>query len=84
LLFRCLRVAGNADDVFGRLIAVGVVSFILFQVFVNIGVNIRLLPVTGVPLPLVSQGGSSLVTILGALGILQSVLGHRRRRRRRA
>jgi rod shape determining protein RodA len=83
LLFRCLRIADHADDAFGRLIAVGVMTFILFQVFVNIGVNIRLLPVTGVPLPLVSQGGSSLVTILGALGILQSVLGHRRRRRRR-
>ncbi len=84
MLFRCLRVADRADDTFGRLIAVGVMTFILFQVFVNIGVNIRLLPVTGVPLPLVSQGGSSLVTILAALGILQSVLGHRRRRRRRA
>jgi rod shape determining protein RodA len=82
LLFRCLRIAGVADDAFGRLVAVGVMAFILFQAFVNIGVNIRLLPVTGVPLPLVSQGGSSLVTILGALGILQSVLGHRRRRRR--
>jgi rod shape determining protein RodA len=82
LLFRCLRIAGLADDVFGRLICVGVMTFVLFQVFVNIGVNIRLLPVTGVPLPLVSQGGSSVVTILGALGILQSVLGHRRRRRR--
>lgn len=84
LLFRGLRVASRSDDAFGRLIAVGIVTFILFQVFVNIGVNIRLLPVTGVPLPLVSQGGSSLVTILGALGILQSVLGHRRRRRRHA
>lgn len=84
LLFRCLRIAGLADDVFGRLICVGVMTFVLFQVFVNIGVNIRLLPVTGVPLPLVSQGGSSVVTILGALGILQSVLGHRRRRRRSA
>jgi len=82
LLFRCVRVAGLADDVFGRLIAVGVAAFILFQVFVNIGVNIRLLPVTGVPLPLVSAGGSSLVTILAALGILQSILGHRRRRGR--
>ncbi len=80
LLFRCLRVAGMSDDVFGRLIAVGVVVFILFQVFVNIGVNIRLVPVTGVPLPLVSQGGSSLITILASLGILQSILGHRRRR----
>jgi rod shape determining protein RodA len=82
LLFRCVRVAGLADDVFGRLIAVGVAAFILFQVFVNIAVNIRLLPVTGVPLPLVSMGGSSLVTIMAALGILQSILGHRRRRGR--
>ena len=81
LLFRCLRVAGLADDVFGRLIAVGVVTFILFQVFVNIGVNIRLVPVTGVPLPLVSQGGSSLIAVLASLGLLQSILGHRRKRR---
>jgi rod shape determining protein RodA len=84
LLFRCIRVAGRADDSFGRLIAAGIAAFILFQVFVNIGVNIRLVPVTGVPLPLVSQGGSSLVTILASLGILQSILGHRRRRRRAA
>jgi len=83
LLFRCLRVAGLADDAFGRLIAVGVMVFILFQVFVNIGVNIRLVPVTGVPLPLVSQGGSSLITVLASLGILQSILGHRRKRGRR-
>lgn len=83
LLFRCLRVAGLADDAFGRLIAVGVMTFILFQVFVNIGVNIRLVPVTGVPLPLVSQGGSSLITVLASLGILQSILGHRRKRGRR-
>lgn len=83
LLLRCLRVAAHSEDAFGRLIAVGVTSFILFQAFVNIGVNIRLVPVTGVPLPLVSQGGSSLVTVLGALGILQSVLGYRRQRARR-
>jgi rod shape determining protein RodA len=83
MLFRCLRVAGHADDAFGRLIAVGVMTFILFQVFVNIGVNIRLVPVTGVPLPFVSQGGSSLITLLAALGILQSILGHRRKRGRR-
>lgn len=82
LLLRCLRVSGMADDPFGRLLPVGIMTFILFQVFVNIGVNIRLVPVTGVPLPLVSQGGSSLVTILGALGIVQSILGHRRKRRR--
>lgn len=83
VLFRCLRVAGRADDMFGRLMAVGIPAFILFQVFVNIAVNIRLIPVTGVPLPLVSLGGSSLVTVLLALGILQSVLGNRRKRSRR-
>jgi rod shape determining protein RodA len=82
LLFRCIRVGARSDDTFGRLIAAGVATYILFQVFVNIGVNIRLVPVTGVPLPLVSQGGSSLVTVLASLGILQSILGHRRRRRR--
>jgi rod shape determining protein RodA len=82
VLLRCLRIAGLSDDAFGRLIAVGVMAFILFQVFINIGVNIRLVPVTGVPLPLVSQGGSSLITILASLGILQSILGHRRRRGR--
>jgi rod shape determining protein RodA len=82
LLFRCLRVASRAEDSFGRLIAVGVTSFILFQVFVNIGVNIRLVPVTGVTLPLVSQGGSSLLTVLASLGVVQSILGHRRKRRR--
>ena len=80
LLFRCLRIAGHAEDSFGRLIAVGVMVFILFQVFLNIGVNIRLLPVTGVPLPFVSQGGSSLITLLASLGILQSILGYRRKR----
>ncbi|MEX2247169.1 MAG: rod shape-determining protein RodA [Dehalococcoidia bacterium] len=83
LLFRCVRVVGRAQDSFGRLIAVGVMAFVLFQVFVNIGVNIRLVPVTGVPLPLVSQGGSSLITVLASLGILQSILGYRRTRGRR-
>lgn len=80
LLFRCLRVSGMADDAFGRLIPIGVMAFILFQAFINVGVNIRLVPVTGVTLPLVSLGGSSLVTVLIALGLVQSVLGHRRRR----
>jgi rod shape determining protein RodA len=80
LLFRCLRIAGQAQDSFGRMIAAGVMMFILFQVFVNIGVNIRLLPVTGVTLPLISQGGSSLVAVLASLGILQSILGYRRKR----
>ncbi|HWC30848.1 MAG TPA: rod shape-determining protein RodA [Dehalococcoidia bacterium] len=74
LLFRGLRAAAISQDVFGRMIAVGIVIFILFQAFINIGVNIRLFPVTGIPLPFISQGGSSLVTLFIAVGLLESVI----------
>jgi rod shape determining protein RodA len=74
LLFRAIRVATLARDQFGRLLATGIAIMILFQVFVNIAVNIRLLPVTGLPLPFISQGGSSLIMLFVALGLLQSVL----------
>ena len=74
LLFRALRVATLAHDPFGRLLATGIVILILFQVFINVAVNIRLLPVTGIPLPFISQGGSSMLTLFVALGLLQSVL----------
>ena len=74
LLFRTIRVASLARDQFGRLLATGIAIMILFQVFINIAVNIRLLPVTGIPLPFVSQGGSSLIMLFVALGLLQSVL----------
>ena len=74
LLMRGLRAAAISQDGFGRLIAVGVVIFILFQAFINVGVNIRLFPVTGIPLPFISQGGSSLVTVFIAVGLLQSVI----------
>jgi rod shape determining protein RodA len=76
LLWRGLRTATSCPDPFGRLLATGIVTFILFQVFINIGVNIRLLPVTGIPLPFISQGGSSLITLFIALGILQSIRVH--------
>lgn len=78
LLYRALRVAATASDDAGRLIAAGIVVMILTQVFVNIGVNIRLFPVTGIPLPFISQGGSSLLSMFMALGVLQSI--HSRRR----
>jgi rod shape determining protein RodA len=74
LLFRAIRVATLARDQFGRLLATGIAIMILFQVFINIAVNVRLLPVTGLPLPFISQGGSSLITLFVALGLLQSVL----------
>jgi rod shape determining protein RodA len=79
LLWRGIRVAELSRDLFGRLLATGIVIHILLQAFINIGVNIGLMPVTGIPLPFVSQGGSSLITLFIALGILQSIaLRHRR------
>ncbi len=74
LLWRGLRVAELSRDMFGRLLATGMVMFILLQTFINVGVNVGLLPVTGIPLPFVSQGGSSLITLFLGLGILQSIL----------
>lgn len=74
LLFRGIRAASISQDSYGRLIATGIVIMILFQTFINIAVNIRLLPVTGIPLPFVSQGGSSLIMLFGALGLIESVV----------
>jgi rod shape determining protein RodA len=79
LLWRTSRVVMLAPDPFGRLLAVGVTVMIFFQAFVNMGMNVGLMPVTGLPLPFVSLGGSSLWTLLAGLGLLQSVLVHRRR-----
>lgn len=73
LILRLVRVARIAPDHDGRLIASGVAVMIFTQAFINIGMNANILPVTGLPLPLVSYGGSALVTLLTALGIVQSV-----------
>ncbi len=73
LLTRILVVARDARDDFGTLIAIGVLSFLLPQVFINIGMNLGIMPITGIPLPLVSYGGSSLWVTMVALGLVQSV-----------
>ncbi len=78
VLFTGIRVAGQARDRLGKLLAVGVVAMFFSHVFINIGMNIRLMPVTGVPLPLLSYGGSSVLCSLIAAGILQNVYIHRR------
>jgi len=79
VLMRTLRAARLARDLFGRLICVGVAAWVFFQCAVNIGMNLNLLPVTGLPLPFISYGGSSLVTLLAAMGLVQSVrLRHRK------
>jgi rod shape determining protein RodA len=72
LCWRGLRIAREADDA-GRLLAVGVVCWFAFQAFQNIGMNLGLTPVTGVPLPFVSYGGSSMFAQGLAIGLLQAV-----------
>ncbi len=78
VLFAGLRIAGQARDRLGKLVAVGVVTLIFSHVFINIGMNIRIMPVTGVPLPLVSYGGSSVLGSLIAAGLMQNVYIHRK------
>jgi len=73
VLFRGLRIAQKADDVFGTLVAAGVVSWFAFQGFVNIGMTLGIMPVTGLPLPFVSYGGSSMFANMIAVGLLQNV-----------
>jgi len=79
LLLRIWRVAHLAEDDYGRLICVGVFSMYLFQAFQSIGMNMGMMPVTGIPLPLISYGGSSMLTSLLALGLVENVHAHRLR-----
>ena len=73
ILWRGLRIAVNARDAFGRLIATGVVCWFAFQAFENIGMTLGIMPVTGLPLPFVSYGGSSMFAGLLAVGLLQNI-----------
>jgi rod shape determining protein RodA len=73
VLWRGLRIASQATDPFGRLVAAGVVSWFGFQSFVNIGMTLGIMPVTGLPLPFVSYGGSAMFANLMAIGLLQNV-----------
>ncbi|HEU4675699.1 MAG TPA: FtsW/RodA/SpoVE family cell cycle protein, partial [Motilibacteraceae bacterium] len=73
LLWRAMRIAARAEDLFGRLVAVGIVCWFTFQAFENIGMTLGLMPVTGVPLPFVSYGGSSMFANFMAVGLLENV-----------
>ena len=79
LLWRCLHVSEVARDRLGQSLAIGITGMLFFQAFVNIGMNIGLMPVTGITLPFVSSGLSSLWTFLIAEGILQSILIRQRK-----
>ena len=73
LIWRTLRILVMSKDLFGSLIAAGVAAMLMFQVFVNVGMTIGIMPITGVTLPLMSYGGSSVITTLLAVGLLQSI-----------
>jgi rod shape determining protein RodA len=78
ILFSGIRIAGQARDRLGKLLAIGVVTMLFSHVFINIGMNISLMPVTGIPLPLLSYGGTSVLCTLVAAGILQNISIYRR------
>jgi rod shape determining protein RodA len=74
VIFRCFRAASLASDTFGALIAFGFGFLIFFQTAVNIGVNLKVLPVTGLTLPFISYGGSSLLSLAIGIGLVESVI----------
>ena len=73
LIWRGLRILTVAKNLFGAIVAGGIVAMLMFQVFVNVGMNIGIMPITGIPLPLFSYGGSSVLTTFLAVGLLQSI-----------
>jgi rod shape determining protein RodA len=81
VVWRGLRIVAGAGDLFGAIVAASISFAFLFQVYVNVGMTIGIAPITGIPLPFVSIGGSSMISNLAAMGILQAI--HARGRRRR-
>jgi len=73
LAFRGLKIAKNAPDNFGKLVATGITMWIVLQAFINISANVALIPLTGIPLPLISYGGTSMIFIMSAVGILLNI-----------
>lgn len=74
IILRGVRAAVNSKDLFGMYLATGIVAVIFFHVFVNVGMNVGIMPVTGIPLPLTSYGGTSVLITLMSLGLLESVI----------
>lgn len=79
LIWQALDIAANARDLFGRLMATGIAAMFLCHVLVNAGMNMSIMPITGIPLPFISYGGSFTVTSFAAVGLLQSIALWRRR-----
>jgi rod shape determining protein RodA len=73
LIWRALRILTMSKNLFGTLISAGILAMLMFQIFVNVGMTIGIMPITGVPLPLLSYGGSSVIVTFIAVGLLQSI-----------
>jgi rod shape determining protein RodA len=73
LIWRALRIVTLSKNLYGTLVAGGITAMLMFQVFVNVGMNLGIMPITGIPLPLMSYGGSSVLATFLAIGVLQSV-----------
>jgi rod shape determining protein RodA len=78
LIWRALRILTMSKNFYGALVAGGITAMLMFQVFVNVGMTIGIMPITGIPLPLMSYGGSSVLTTLMAIGLLQSIYAQAR------
>jgi rod shape determining protein RodA len=78
LIWRGLRILTMAKNLYGALLAGGIVAMFMFQVFVNVGMTVGIMPITGIPLPLMSYGGSSVITTFLAVGLLQSIFAQGR------
>jgi rod shape determining protein RodA len=76
LIWRGLRVIAVSRSTFGSLVAAGIVSMLTFQIFINIGMTIGIAPITGIPLPFMSFGGTHTITNLLAIGVLQAIHVH--------
>ncbi len=76
LLLHLIRMAMNSDDLFNKSFIIGFISLLLFHIFQNIGMTIQLLPITGIPLPFISYGGSSLWSLMSGVGVLLSIHYH--------
>jgi rod shape determining protein RodA len=73
LIWRALRIVTLSKNLYGTLVAGGIAAALMFQVFVNVGMNLGIMPITGVPLPLMSYGGSSVIATMLAIGVLESI-----------
>ena len=79
LFYRLLRIIVNTQDVYGRMLVIGALAMILFPLIVNVGMNLGMLPISGLPLPFITYGNSALLTTMIGIGIAENVAVRRRK-----